>query len=130
MCSIFLELLIKIYYNYKVLHVQLVWWQSNSLFTVTVNLKFLNSCYLIGTAKARLAMCDHELGCAVSSCNVRQWTHIGWNLRCACVQCIFRLAKCNRNLAHFLGKMQVMNTLSLGVNCNSISSSKIEDFSN
>ena len=42
-------------------------------------------------------MCSSKLRCVYG-------THFGSNLRCACVRCITRLAKCNHNIAHYFGK--------------------------
>ena len=55
-----------------------------------------------------------NLRCAVASCDV--WSQVamcmriyfGWNLRCACVRYIFRLAKCDCNFARFLTIVQEM----------------------
>ena len=41
-------------------------------------------------------------------------THFGSNLRCACVRCILRLAKCDRNIAYYFGNNK-RNWLSFGV---------------
>ena len=58
----------------------------------------------IGEPKLVQSMtCDiqSQLQCAVASCDVRVRTHFGWNLLCACVQYIFKLAKCNSIFALF-----------------------------
>ena len=50
-------------------------------------------------------------------------THFGCNLRCACVQCIFRLAKCDRNIARFFGNNERnddWNVFSFGVTYDSV----------
>ena len=51
-------------------------------------------------------------GCTSASCDVRSQcasgTNFGSNLQCACVRCIFRLTKCDRNIAHFLVLMKEM----------------------
>ena len=44
-------------------------------------------------------------------------THFGSNLRCACVRCILRLAKCDRKMAHYFGNNE-RNWLYFGVNYN------------
>ena len=44
-------------------------------------------------------------------------SHFGWNLKCAWVQCIFRLVKCDRNYAHLLVRFSDhQKTVSLIVN--------------
>jgi len=55
-------------------------------------------------------MCGSKLRCA---CEI----HFGSNLQCACVRCILRLAKCDHNIAHYLGNNE-KNWLSLGVSYN------------
>ena len=52
--------------------------------------------------RSQVGMCGHKLQCARA-----MWTHFGLNLWCACVWCIFRHAKFDRNFAHFLAVMQV-----------------------
>ena len=45
-------------------------------------------------SKLRIAMCGSKLRCAGAN-------PFCWNLRCACVRCIFRLSMCDHNFAHF-----------------------------
>jgi hypothetical protein len=52
-------------------------------------------------------MCGSKLRCACG-------THFGSNLRCACVRRIFRLAKCDQNIAHYFGNNE-RNWLSFGL---------------
>ena len=51
--------------------------------------------------------CNVQLQCAAATCGGAMCgskfhcdcgTHFGSNLRCACVQCILRLAKCDQNI--------------------------------
>jgi hypothetical protein len=44
-------------------------------------------------------------------------THFGSNLQYACVRCILRLAKCDRNIAHYFGNNE-RNWLSFCVSYN------------
>ena len=49
-----------------------------------------------------------EVRCAVATC------YFGSKLRCACMQCILRIVKCDRNIAHYFGNNE-RNWLSFGV---------------
>jgi hypothetical protein len=55
-------------------------------------------------------MCGSKLRCACG-------THFGSNLGCACVRCILRLAKCDRNITHYFGNKE-RNWLSFGISYN------------
>ena len=51
-------------------------------------------------ATCRSAICGSKLRCAFR-------THFGRRLRCACVQCILGLAKCNcNNITHYFGNKE------------------------
>jgi hypothetical protein len=52
-------------------------------------------------------MCSSKLRCVCG-------THFGSNLRCECVRCILRLAKCDCNIANYFGNNE-RNWLSFGV---------------
>jgi hypothetical protein len=62
-----------------------------------------------------------EVRCAVASCDVHaEPILVVCNLRCACVRCILRLGKCDRNIAHYFGnneRTDDANVLSFGVSC-------------
>ena len=55
-------------------------------------------------------MCGSKLRCAFGK-------YFGSNLRCACVLCILRLAKFDRNNAHYFGSNE-RNWFSFGVSYN------------
>ena len=54
---------------------------------------------LCATVTCGGALCESKFRCACG-------THFGSNFQCACVQCILRLAKCNRNIAHHFGNIK------------------------
>ena len=51
-------------------------------------------------------------------------THFGSNLRCACVRCILRLAKCDRNNADYFGNNE-RNWFSFGLSYNFVAKKRI-----
>ena len=72
------------------------------------------------TAKHDLQCAAATCGGVMCSCNLRCacGTHFGSNLWYACVRCIFRVAKCNHNIAHFFGnneRTDNWNLLAFGV---------------
>ena len=78
----------------------------------TPSLAHLGSDRSTGLAPFQCNLPKHDLQCAAATCGGAMCgsklrcacgTRFGSKLRCALVQSILRLAKCNRNIAHYLG---------------------------